>query len=227
MEDFTEPLCIDFSYDINLLVHDVLKNTISTAIEGQIAKMPTQHRTMIPKQIMLENILAYNLDILEDQCYITTGADGKLFLCGPWLLRPVLCDGKSITMMDYLKFHLTFDDVEFLPHRNAIEFRKRHWGPRSEVYSSYNVPRAAKIDMFRENEQMEKMRTPMQEEMMKQNAAAAAHAKKSMEDLVQEISEDDFEEQLEPLEALPEDEPKVTEKQKQMLDQLVDSVLEK
>ena len=62
---------------------------------------------------------------------------------------------------------------------------------------------------------------------MKQNAAAAAHAKKSMEDLVQEISEDDFEEQLEPLEALPEEEPKVTEKQKQMLDQLVDSVLEK
>ena len=227
MEDFSEPLCVDFSFDIEILVQNVLRNTISTAIEGQMEKMPQKHQTLIPKDIMLENILAYNMDILEDQCYITTGANGKLFLCGNWLLRPVLYDGKSVSMMEYLKFNLTFDDVEFLPYRDAIEFRKKNWLPHSKTNSSYDVPRQAKIDMFRENEQMEKMRTPMQEEMMRKNAEQTVNTKKRLEDLVQEISEDDFDSALEPLETVPEEEPKVTEKQKKMLDQLVDSVLEK
>ena len=54
----------------------------------------------------------------------------------------------------------------------------------------------------------------MQEEMMRKNAEQTVNTKKRLEDLVQEISEDDFDSALEPLETVPEEEPKVTEKQK-------------
>lgn len=159
MEDCVEPLCIDFSFDVEILVYEALKNTISNAIDGAV-NTPASQQTIIPKHAMLQNIVSYNMDNLEDSCYMTTGADGTLFLCGAWLLRPVVCDGGSMTMMEYLKSRLSSGGIEFLPGRDGAEFRKSRWSLWSRDGSSYDIPRAAKIDMFKEKEGNEQWGPP-------------------------------------------------------------------
>ena len=233
MEDWeSEKIGIDETFAINGLVYEVLKTTISTSINQEMNFGPRAlAKTILPKETMLKNILAYNLDSLEEQCYLTTGADGKIFLCGDWLARPVSYDGKMIPMMEYLKFNLTFADVEFVPYKSGEQFRKDNWKPRSELYTSYDLPKICKSNPFLDGleiPEIAKMRgmqhDPNRPHSPMGERPSVVAPKKALEDLVQEISDDGIEEVLETLEELPE-ENNITEKQKQMIDQLVDSVL--
>lgn len=239
MEDYDEDevLGIDTTFDVHALIYQVLKETISTSIDAENDKqleksVPVQ--MVIPKEKMLENILAYNLAHLEEECFLTTGAFGKIFLCGPWLMRPVLSDGKMIPMMEHLKLCLSFDDVVFIPGKTGTQFRQSHWTPQNDHCSSYDVPKSCKIDGFKDIQPPPGMMGPPKGMPPAGGpppgmgpAGPMMSMNKKMDDLLLEMTDDDdVEELLEPLEELPEEIEPISETQKQMIDQLVDSVLE-
>ena len=147
MEDYEiESVRFDDSFEVQCVIYEMLQNTISKAIDDELKK-PDAPPLMISKEIMLKNILAKNIDSLEDQQYLTVGPEGKTYLCGTWLMRPVIMpDGSFISTMDYIKSHMDCSNLIFLPNKTGIDMRKEMWFAKNHDYTSYNLPKECRID---------------------------------------------------------------------------------
>lgn len=147
MEDSEiESVRFDDSFEVQCVIYEMLQTTISKAIDDELKKVDAPP-LMISKEIMLKNILARNIDSLEDQQYLTIGPEGKTYLCGSWLMRPVITpDGSFISTMDYIKAHMDCSNLIFLPNKTGIDMRKEMWFAKNQDYTSYNLPKECRID---------------------------------------------------------------------------------
>lgn len=159
-----EPLEFDLETDLFLIMYENLRNTIGKAIDD--ADKGSEGTSIIPKEIMLSNIVEFNLSKLEDMRAFTLATDGKLHLCGNFLMRPFLVklpDGseRMIPTMFILQEKLASmhkaDKVVFEPEKDGIEFRKQIWGKYPWKVTSYDLPpSAAVLDTTRCQNQMMK-----------------------------------------------------------------------
>ena len=153
-----EQLAIDVDFDIQYNIYLALRNTISQAIDAEMQKDKKSGRApMIQKELILTNFLAHNIDLADEECYITHGPDGKIYLCGSWLLRPVTQEKKSVPMMEYLQSALAAANVNteklmFRPHRTGVEMRKELWPKSDATNTSYALPRSTRNSFGEKNE---------------------------------------------------------------------------
>ena len=147
MEKFEEePIGFDITFEIECVIYDMLKKTISKAIDDELKKEDAPP-LIVSKDIMLKNILIRNIEGLEEQQYMTAGPEGKTYLCGIWLMRPVLTeDGSYISTMDYLKANLDTTNIVFIPNKSGIDLRKELWFAKNKEYTSYNLPKDCRIN---------------------------------------------------------------------------------
>ncbi len=144
MAELEEDLHIDIDLDVEHAIFEALRETIGSSISAQWDK-----RSPLSKETILKNFLVYNMDKMEEECFCTQGADGKVYACGSWLLRPVRYNDKMIPMMDYIIISLArrkinTDKLIFCPGVSGIEMRKKLWKESDPFNSSYNVPRSGK-----------------------------------------------------------------------------------
>ncbi|MBQ7158784.1 MAG: hypothetical protein IJS09_05095, partial [Treponema sp.] len=141
-----ESVGFDDAFQVECVIYEMLKTTISKAIDDELRKEDTPP-LMISKEIMLKNILAKNIDGLEDQQYVTVGPEGKTYLCGSWLMRNVLTeDNVSISTMDYIKQHADCTNIVFLPNMTGVALRKEIWFAKNHDYTSYDLPKDCRIE---------------------------------------------------------------------------------
>lgn len=140
-----ETIDFDTSFDIECIIYDALKATISQSIDAEMEK--DDNAPIIAKEAMLKNILSRNIDGLEEEQYLTVGAEGKLYLCGSWLMRSVLStDGTMKPMLEHIKQTTDCTNIVFLPNKTGAELRKELWFAQTEGYSSYDLPRECRIN---------------------------------------------------------------------------------
>ncbi len=140
---------IDQTFEIECEMYRVLKDTISIAIDRE--KNNRKMNFVVPKERILENLVCYNLFMMEESCAITLGPDNRLYLCGSWLMRPVLSDGKMIPMMNHLKKKIDTKNLVFCPAEEGSTMRKELWGGGAGDFSSYNLTAHQKIDTFNDD----------------------------------------------------------------------------
>ncbi len=147
MEKFEEEsIGFDDTFEIECLIYDMLEKTISKAVDDELHK-DGETPLIIAKETMIKNILAHNIDGLEEQQYMTVGPEGKTYLCGSWLMRPVLTDdGSYIPTMDYIKAKTDCTNIIFLPNKTGIDMRKELWFAKNTDYTSYNLPKDCRIE---------------------------------------------------------------------------------
>ncbi|MBQ3965680.1 MAG: hypothetical protein II684_02465 [Treponema sp.] len=141
-----EKIGFDDTFEIECVIYDMLERTISKAIDDELNKdgAPT---LIIAKEKMLKNILSRNIDGLEEQQYMTVGPEGKTYLCGSWLMRPVLAeDGSFISTMDYIKSKIDYSNIVFLPNKTGVDLRKELWFAKNHNYTSYNLPKECRLE---------------------------------------------------------------------------------
>lgn len=145
MEDYeTESIDFDTTFDIECIIYNALYNTISQAISEEIEKDGSA--PIIDKEVMLKNILSRNIDGLEEQQYMTEGPEGKVYLCGSWLMRSVLStNGELKPMGEHIKSLADCTNIVFLPNKTGSELRKELWPAQCEGYSSYDLPKDCRI----------------------------------------------------------------------------------
>ena len=111
--------------DIEFAMYSALEATISANVDAEIAskggKLP------FPKDVLVNKIIQENIDRLEESLYITIGKDGKLYLAGGWLMRPLLHEGKMTPTMEYLKKAVDCTNVVFVPNKTGAELRAELW----------------------------------------------------------------------------------------------------
>ncbi|MBQ7539226.1 MAG: hypothetical protein IJT42_09690 [Treponema sp.] len=112
--------------DIEFALYTALKETISANVDAEITSRGNSPPPF-PKETLVEKIIQKNFDELEKSVYMTRGRDGKLYLTGSWLMRPVLHQGKMIPTMEYLKLVIDTSDIVFAPEKNGAELRKSLW----------------------------------------------------------------------------------------------------
>ena len=149
-----EKLCIDIELDIKYAIYEALQNTISHAID---AEMQRETAPLVSRERILSNFLAHNIDQVDDDCYMTQGPNNKLYLCGNWLIRPILHADKMIPMMEYIIVtlacaHVDMSDIVFCPEKTGIAMRKSLWPLTNEQNSSYDVPKRARNSFGEKNE---------------------------------------------------------------------------
>ncbi len=139
----------DLAFEIECVMYSALKATISDSID----KESRQHNMefVVPKEQILKNLLSYNLFMLEEACAITPGPNGRIYLCGKWLMRPILSDGKMIPMMEELKKKIDTSNVVFCPAEEGSSMRMELWGGSSSEYPSYNLSPMQKLDTFNDD----------------------------------------------------------------------------
>ena len=111
--------------DIEFAMYSALEATISANVDSEVAAKGGP--LPFPKEELVKKIIQQNLDKLEESLYITRGKDGKIYLAGDWLMRPVLHEGKMIPMMEYLKQAVDTTDVIFVPNKTGAGLRKEIW----------------------------------------------------------------------------------------------------
>lgn len=119
--EFTETI----ESDIEFAMYSALEATISANIDAEIAAKGSP--LPFPKENLLKKIIQKNMDELESNLYITLGKDGKAYLAGGWLMRPVLHEGKMIPTMEYLKKAVDCSKVIFIPNKTGQEVRAELW----------------------------------------------------------------------------------------------------
>lgn len=111
--------------DIEFAMYSALEATISSNVDAEVAskggKLP------FPKEVLVSKIIQKNMDQLEEELYMTLGRDGKVYLAGPWLMRPLLHEGKMVPTMDYLKSVVDTTNVIFVPNKTGADLRKELW----------------------------------------------------------------------------------------------------
>ena len=142
-----EALIIDVDFDIQYNIYTALRSTISHAIDMEIQKDTQEFTVAVPKDLLLKNFLSRNIDLIDEDCYITLGPDNTVYLCGGWLLRPVQLDTGTVLMKDYLLAMLTkagipTEKLVFAPDKTGVDVRKELWLKSDETNSSYNVPKS-------------------------------------------------------------------------------------
>lgn len=110
--------------DIEFAMYSALEATISANIDAEIA---AKGKLPFPKEILVNKIIQKNIDQLEESLYMTLGKDGKTYLAGPWLMRPLLHEGKMIPTMEYLKKAVDCTNVVFVPEKSGAELREELW----------------------------------------------------------------------------------------------------
>lgn len=112
--------------DIEFAMYTALEATISANVNAEIAAKGGGDLPF-PKDELVKKIVQKNMDQLEEALYITLGYDGKTYLAGNWLMRPLLHEGKLIPTMDYLKKVVDTTDIVFIPNKTGAEIRKEIW----------------------------------------------------------------------------------------------------
>ncbi len=141
-----EKIGFDDTFEIECVIYDMLERTISKAIDDELNKDGAL-TLIIAKETMLKNILSRNIDGLEEQQYMTVGPEGKTYLCGSWLMRPVLAeDGSFISTIDYIKSKIDYSNIVFLPNKTGVDLRKELWFAKNHNYTSYNLPKECRLE---------------------------------------------------------------------------------
>lgn len=112
--------------DVEFALYTALEATITANIEAEIATK-AEGPLPFPKEELIRKILQKNIDQLEESLYLTLGEDGKVYLAGAWLMRPVLHEGNLISTMDYLKAVVDTKNIVFLPDKTGAQVRKEIW----------------------------------------------------------------------------------------------------
>ncbi len=140
-EDLQEDLSLDCGCEVVFLMADILRETISRGIDEEAngGKLP------IPKEILLNKIFDVNLSRFDEECYITTGPEGKIYLAGSWLMRPLFFKGRMVPTMFFIEDHFDSSKVEMIPEKTGVELRKELWSHLTIDGSSYDIPADAKV----------------------------------------------------------------------------------
>ncbi len=138
----------DYTTDVMLLIADILSETIKRTIEEE---SEGNDGPPIPKELLLRKALAMNLSKFEEDCNLTTGPDGKIYLAGSWLMRPVYYRGRMIPMMFFLEENLDPDKIDMIAEKTGSELRKILWNDVTVNGLSYDLPRASKVPDFMDN----------------------------------------------------------------------------
>ena len=112
--------------EIVFAMASALEATISANIDAEIAAKGGGELPF-PKEVLLNRILQKNMDQLEESLFMTLGKDGKVYLAGQWLMRPLLYKGKMISTMDYLKQAVDSTNIIFVPNKTGAEIRSEIW----------------------------------------------------------------------------------------------------
>lgn len=112
--------------EIEFALFSAIEATITANVEAEIASKPNAPLPF-PKEVLVNNILQKNMDGLEKSLYMTRGHDRKLYLAGPWLMKPLLCEGNLVPTIDYLKKVVDCTNVVFLPEKSGAELRAELW----------------------------------------------------------------------------------------------------
>lgn len=113
--------------DIELAMFSALEATVTANVNAEIASKGGGDLPF-PKEELVKKIVQKNMDQLEESLYLTLGHDGKIYLAGPWLMRPLLYEGKLIPTMEYLKKAVDTTNIVFVPNKTGLELRKEIWG---------------------------------------------------------------------------------------------------
>lgn len=141
-----ESIGFDMTFEIECAMYEALKRTISKSIDEELEKDSTT-TLILAKETMLKNILLRNLDGLEEQQYLTFGPEGKIYLCGNWLMRSLLGnDMRPISTIDYLKQSVDCSNIIFFPNKSGTMLRKELWFAKNEDYPSYNLPKDCRVE---------------------------------------------------------------------------------
>lgn len=158
-----------FDYDlatvVGVAIYEVLLETISRNVAMETGDDGPVKFTDRMRQKMVSRIISFNLDRMEDSLYMSTGADGRLYLCGRWLNRGVYSDGKIIPMKKHLKKLFEHADIVYLPGESGASLRKKIWYSPREHFESFNLPRNSSVDTFRERISAAEIRRVMKESM--------------------------------------------------------------
>ena len=111
--------------DIEFAMYSALEATISSNVDAEVAAKGGN--LPFPKEVLVSKIIQKNMDQLEEELYMTLGRDGKVYLAGSWLMRPLLYEGKMIPTMDYLKKVVDTSNVIFVPGKTGADLRKEIW----------------------------------------------------------------------------------------------------
>lgn len=111
--------------EIEFAMYSALEATISANVDQEVAAKGGS--LPFPKEVLVNKIIQKNIDELEANLYITRGKDGKIYLAGGWLMRPLLHEGKMITTMDYIKKAVDCTNVVFVPNKTGAELREELW----------------------------------------------------------------------------------------------------
>ena len=112
--------------DIEFAIFSALEATITASVEAELSSKPNVPLPF-PKEVLINRILQKNIDQLEKDLYMTLGHDGKVYLAGIWLMRPVLYEGKMIPIIEYLKKTVDISNIIFIPDKTGIEVRQEIW----------------------------------------------------------------------------------------------------
>ena len=152
MHDFEEPLEFDVSCEIMMLLYDLPTPTIMKGIDREFRRQNKNNASNdIPKAKILQKMLSINMDRIEEDMYITPGENGRTYLTGEWLLRPLLFRGKMMPTIYALKIafaeneNLRDKEIVFIPKMTGLEFRKTRWRGKTSLHTSYNLPTSALV----------------------------------------------------------------------------------
>lgn len=135
-------LSFDYTTEIMLLIADILSDTIKRTIEEE---SEGNDGPPIPEEILLQKSLAMNIDKFIEDCNLTTGPDGKIYLAGSWLMRPVYYRGRMIPMMFFLEENLDPEKFDMIAEKTGPDLRQILWSDLIVNGSSYNLSRSCKV----------------------------------------------------------------------------------
>ena len=146
MEDFENEVCeIDKSLDITLAMYQILKATISHNVDLESLK---SSEFPFNKKLFVESLVQMNMKRLREALFLTTGPENRIYLCGKWLRRPVFYNEKMISTLAYLKMNFPDKNLIFEPRISGEKMRKKLWFSKGEPVTSFNIPKAAKLNDF-------------------------------------------------------------------------------
>lgn len=221
-EDYIETNSIDLSFEIDSLILAALESTLEKSVGEIVEKFKIEN---ISIEKIKSNLITSAFERLEDDCYLTTGSNGKIYLAGTWLMVDVNIDNKFLPIYFHFDARFDRDQVIMHPEMSGIELRKKLWASRNEEIPSYGLPKYGRLQdplrvkyrMFAPYKQNKTVAKPVTPE--KNSAPSQTH--KFLNDLLHEL--DDFEnvteleeiEELEELEELEDVEKSATNAQAQ------------
>ncbi len=191
-ENDIETNSIDLSFEIDSLILEALESTLEKSVGEIVEKFKIEN---ISIEKIKSNLITSAFERLEDDCYLTTGSNGKVYLAGAWLMVDVNVDNKFLPI--YFHFDSKFDREKVImhPEMTGIELRKKLWQSRNLEVPSYGLPKFSRLqDPLRVKYRMfppyKQNKLPKQD-LTSQTKAGPSHAHKFLNDLLNEI--DDFE----------------------------------